>query len=725
MDNEWQSYLNLLLPFNLDNDSPNYGAGTVEPLNNVLDWKEATQNFIPFHPSTTNYQLAGDGVGWNTRSVKLLNVTQAMMNQMFIQAAGGTDQVACLWAHLPEVDFLANIARIDLLAHVAATNHPTVQFRYCTAVEAMQRWLGTTDQTPPQLDITQDVQGEAITLNITTSEPIWQPQPFVSVKDICEQYQIVPCYSNGPNSWTATLPVPKSDLAKVGVAVTDLAGNVTTRVIRYLPDDLFIDNLDPEYSELSGTWNATKNAAWGIDARVARLQTGDVAQVRWTLPLSNSGPYKVFVQVPAIANAAGDLSFNLFSGASNVLSVFFPGALPSKQWVYLGTPFLDQTASNFLEMTVSGSNQPNTLAVADVVKLSPLVAQPGSINSIQVEPAGTTANITWATLLPATTLVEYGLNVNYGTFSATNSLLVTNHVMTLTGLTPNSLYYFRIDSAPGSSACMGQSTFTTGNASSNVVSTTVLFDLTNVWRFTTNNLDKINWRAAAYNDSAWPEGPGVLWADIKYPTSGNPDLQFLPPHTQMPTNASTGHPFITYYFRTHFTWTNSLAGVTLTFTNYIDDGAAFFLNGVEINRVFLSGSASNSTYATNYYCATGDATCPYVFGISGGMLTNLVSGDNVLAVEVHNYTNNSPDVTFGEALSYSRPLTLLPKLTALRSGRVVTVYWNGTGLTLQQAAELGSTSAWVDVPGPITKSPYTITNSMGFPQNQFYRIRGP
>ena len=226
----------------------------------------------------------------------------------------------------------------------------------------------------------------------------------------------------------------------------------------------------------------------------------------------------------------------------------------------------------------------------------------------------------------------------------------------------------------------------------------------------------------------WLAGPGVLWADVKYPTGGNPDLQFLPPHTQMPTttNAGMGHPFITYYFRTHFTWTNSPAGVTLTFSNYIDDGAAFFLNGVEINRVFLSGSASNSTYATNYYCATGDATCPYVFSISGGMLTNLVSGNNVLAVEVHNYTNNSPDVTFGMASSYTGPSKPLPKLEVLRSAAVTTVYWNGTGFTLQQATNLGpAPTNWVDVPGSVTNSPYAITNSTAMSQTRFYRIRGP
>src|SRR5262249_33072890 len=108
MDNEWQQYLDELLPFSLHNFSPNVRGDPVEPYDNVYDWSKATLAFIPFHPSTTNYQLAGDGIGWNVRSVKMPSVTQAIMNQMFAQAAGGTNQVACFWAHLPEVDYLTN-----------------------------------------------------------------------------------------------------------------------------------------------------------------------------------------------------------------------------------------------------------------------------------------------------------------------------------------------------------------------------------------------------------------------------------------------------------------------------------------------------------------------------------------------------------------------------------------------------------------------------------------
>src|SRR5258708_9800814 len=116
----------------------------------------------------------------------------------------------------------------------------------------MQRWLGTTDQTPPQLEVSQNIQGEVVTLNISASEPIFQAQPFVAVKDICENYRVAPCQPAGSNAWTATMPGSRSNIAKMGVAVTDLAGHVPTPAIRHLPDGLVLRTRDPPHIELSG-----------------------------------------------------------------------------------------------------------------------------------------------------------------------------------------------------------------------------------------------------------------------------------------------------------------------------------------------------------------------------------------------------------------------------------------------------------------------------------------
>src|SRR5262249_52367968 len=177
------------------------------------------------------------------------------------------------------------------------------------------------------------------------------------------------------------------------------------------------------------------------------------------------------------------------------------------------------------------------------------------------------------------------------------------------------------------------------------------FDVTNTWRYATGNLDGITWQGRAYNDSAWPSGRGFLWADNRGPNAAIP-LEA----TSMPLDPTTGYPFFTYYFRTHFQFPASPAGATLILSNYLDDGAVFYLNGVEIYRAFMPAAPAvitSSTLSAGYNCSDGNATCPYVFTVAGDLITNLVSGDNVLAVEVHNYRSISPDVTFGAGLFYT------------------------------------------------------------------------
>jgi hypothetical protein len=320
--------LSQLLPYCLHND---YGikrvwAAKPEPIAGVEDWSQATSRFIPFHPSTTNYQVAGDGKGWNTRSIKMQNLTQTIMNQIFALAQEGTNQVPCLWNHLPE-NYLTTITNTANLIQVAASNYPAVSFRYCTAVEAMQRWLGASNQPPPRLDVTQTVQGDALTLTVSVDKPIFQAQPFVAVRDALQDYQVVPCQPSSTNSWLVTLPVPLSQIAKVGLAVTDELGNLTTRILRYLPDDLYLDNLDSEYTEVSGAWTQSSTFAWGLDARMAPLASNNTARVQWSLPLTWTGRYAIFAQVPEVTNAAGNVSFTISDQDSNTVAQFVVGAL--------------------------------------------------------------------------------------------------------------------------------------------------------------------------------------------------------------------------------------------------------------------------------------------------------------------------------------------------------------------------------------------------------------
>lgn len=72
------------------------------------------------------------------------------------------------------------------------------------------------------------------------------------------------------------------------------------------------------------------------------------------------------------------------------------------------------------------------------------------------------AIVLWDTDIPASSLVDFGLTGAYGS-SASTPGFVTNHAVALTGLTPSTLYHFRVTSAEpgGLFAVSGDNTFTT------------------------------------------------------------------------------------------------------------------------------------------------------------------------------------------------------------------------------------------------------------------------
>jgi hypothetical protein len=342
---------------------------------------------------------------------------------------------------------------------------------------------------------------------------------------------------------------------------------------------------------------------------------------------------------------------------------------------------------------------------------------PGFFNDVTKLPDDTTATIMWTTISPATTQLKYGPTTNMTLLSNSNSVLTTNHSVLLTGLTPNTGYYFAALASDGTSQHVSSNYYF---VTTNYVTGGALFDLTNTWKFMTANLDSTNWTARTYDDSGWEgEGAGPLWADFRGANSAIP----IPLNTQLPTDAANGdYPYVTYYFRTHFNYTNQLAGAELQFESYVDDGAVFYLNGTEVYRLRMPAAPAvigNATVASGYPCTAGDATCLDSFTVSGpGVAANLLAGDNVLAVEVHNYNVGSPDITFGLAANYTVPYVLQPKLNLTYANGLVTLSWSQGGSTLQQAES--PAGPWGDVPGPVVSSPFTtnVANAA-----RFFRLR--
>ena len=223
---------------------------------------------------------------------------------------------------------------------------------------------------------------------------------------------------------------------------------------------------------------------------------------------------------------------------------------------------------------------------------------------------------------------------------------------------------------------------------------TVIFGITNAWRYNqTANLDGVNWKAPAYDDSAWPSGPALLYSES--------NTNVAPRNTPLTLGRTN------YYFRTHFDFAGSTNNAALTFSNKIDDGAVFYLNGYEIQRVRMPAAPAVITY-TNYATSTppgGDATGWDIFSIPA---TNVLSANNVLAVEVHQATPGSSDIVFGSALSIGSSLIRGPYLQAGSHTNIV-VRWR-TVVATNSTVRFGTNAA--NLTGEVSDSTATTEHEL-------------
>ena len=171
-----------------------------------------------------------------------------------------------------------------------------------------------------------------------------------------------------------------------------------------------------------------------------------------------------------------------------------------------------------------------------------------------------------------------------------------------------------------------------------VVQESRLVAIDSVWKHDQSGRDLgPDWRQVGYNDAAWPAGAGLLYVeDAALPG---------PKNTPLTIGRNT------YYFRKTFTY-NGGGPVELTLNPVVDDGAVFYLNGVEIHRQNMTPGAV--AYATPAAAIVVDAT--YAGPITVPAVA-LVQGTNVLAVEVHQAHTDSTDVAFGAELTARVPTT--------------------------------------------------------------------
>ena len=141
--------------------------------------------------------------------------------------------------------------------------------------------------------------------------------------------------------------------------------------------------------------------------------------------------------------------------------------------------------------------------------------------------------------------------------------------------------------------------------------------------------------------------------------------------------------FITTYFRHTFNVTNLQAVGGLNLRLLRDDGAIVYLNGTEVFRNNMpAGTVTYQTLASTNAGGADETVNFFTAAVSAAALTN---GANVLAVEVHQGSTTSSDLSFDLAVS-ANLTNLPPSQVTLTQPAPETVFALGVPLTLQATA---------------------------------------
>ena len=178
---------------------------------------------------------------------------------------------------------------------------------------------------------------------------------------------------------------------------------------------------------------------------------------------------------------------------------------------------------------------------------------------------------------------------------------------------------------------------------------TTLIEFTNVWKYDVSgaNLGR-EWRSNTFSDIAWPEGRAMFGYE---PDAGsivnyNTAMRIIPNTTPFNSPFPQLTTVTTYYFRTTFNFTGTLAGLSLIASNLLDDGMVIHLNGAEVGRLRTPNGQTATTQPSAGSPSEG-AIEPMVMSNLGAAVQ---AGENLLAVEVHNTMSASYDMAFGMKL---------------------------------------------------------------------------
>jgi hypothetical protein len=303
------------------------------------------------------------------------------------------------------------------------------------------------------------------------------------------------------------------------------------------PTQIIIDDGDIGTSS-SGSWNIR----YGANSYNDRYLFNNTGGATYTFQTSADGTYELSLWWTFYADRCTNIPIEIYDGNSLLTTINVNQQINDGQWNILGTHAFSGTA-----IVIIGS-EAGCSTCADALRLvhinTPTDSTPPVISNIQVTSVSdTTAEVTWTTDEPSDSIVQYGTTSGSYPSSENSPNLVTSHSITLTGLTDNTTYYFRVGSTDGSGngpTISSESGFTTNPALDTTAPTISNVQVTSITQTTAT----ISWTTNEPSDSEVQyDSASRLWGS--YPWGEN-DNNLVTSHSIILTGLEAD---TTYYFR--------------------------------------------------------------------------------------------------------------------------------------------------------------------------------
>lgn len=233
----------------------------------------------------------------------------------------------------------------------------------------------------------------------------------------------------------------------------------------------------------------------------------------------------------------------------------------------------------------------------------------------------------------------------------------------------------------------------------NLSAQTTIIPYGSIWKYRDNGSNQgTAWRSVSFNDANWASGP----AELGY---GDGDES-----TVVSYGPRSSNRYITTYFRKTISIANPTAYTNFTVRVKRDDGIAIYINGAQAYRNNLSANATYTTRASQ--AASDDGETAQTFTV---LPSAFVAGNNVVAVEIHQNSPSSTDISFDLELIGNSPIAPCNTPTGLASSGVNTssamVSWSAVTGAVSYSIDYkpASSSTWINAASAITTTSVNLS----------------